>query len=294
MSVGPVSVGPVSVGPVSEPAIETSSTASATAAASDAEGSAGTPPEHAASANTKNPADMLRKTSPHVHESSSIRTLDFAIVAGAPVSVNRTMQQTRSAWHIRRMPLTDPPKKQPQVMDARNRGLRGLVVCVAVVAGCRAPPSNTCTITSDEPPLLGAHAAGCLVVVDGKLLVVRAVQPGSRRHGKLQPPGGGVESGESAQCAAARETEEEAGVAVTVGRRLHTFANGFVLYRCHPKHEGAHAAARTPAVPIAARLEVSEKRLVDPLAVGASGALGEPWAFVSNRIIAERWTDWLR
>ena len=70
--------------------------------------------------------------------------------------------------------------------------------------------------------------AGCLIVQDDKVLLLT-----HRWGGKLGVPGGTLETGELAQCTAWRETAEESGMAVTVGRRLAVMSNGFHLYRCH-------------------------------------------------------------
>lgn len=75
---------------------------------------------------------------------------------------------------------------------------------------------------------LQAVSAGCLVVSDEKLLLVQ--MPGA----KFSPPGGSVDAAESAQCAAERETFEEAGVAVQAQELAHTFDNGFHLFWCVP------------------------------------------------------------
>lgn len=70
--------------------------------------------------------------------------------------------------------------------------------------------------------------AGCLIIQDDKVLLLT-----HRWGGKLGVPGGTLEAGELAQCTAWRETGEEVGLAVTVGKRLAVMSNGFHLYRCH-------------------------------------------------------------
>ncbi|HEY9134472.1 MAG TPA: NUDIX hydrolase [Pseudomonadales bacterium] len=69
--------------------------------------------------------------------------------------------------------------------------------------------------------------AGCFIHDNGKLLVIR-----QRINSKLSTPGGTNKTGETAQCTAHRETWEEAGVNVVVGRELHVFSNEFYLYEC--------------------------------------------------------------
>lgn len=90
--------------------------------------------------------------------------------------------------------------------------------------------------------------AGCLILHDDKVLLIT-----HRWGGKLGVPGGTREAGELAQCTAHRETLEETGLAVTVGRRLAVMKNGFHLYRCYS--EGALLSESLP-VPTSALAEV--------------------------------------
>ena len=87
--------------------------------------------------------------------------------------------------------------------------------------GCSQQP--TCSVADGD---FGAASAGCLVVNEGDLLLVRIM------GGKFGPPGGSVDSGESAQCAAERETWEETGVHAVAGELAAEFDNGFNLYWC--------------------------------------------------------------
>ena len=73
---------------------------------------------------------------------------------------------------------------------------------------------------------MGIPSAGCLVVDNSELLLVQI------RDGTYGPPGGSVDSNESAQCAAERETWEETGVQVSAGELGSEFDNGFRLYWC--------------------------------------------------------------
>ncbi|MBN7797516.1 NUDIX hydrolase [Parahaliea mediterranea] len=104
----------------------------------------------------------------------------------------------------------------------------GLTACalLLLLAGCVAePPPCTYTGKPDRAP-----SAGCLTVVHGQMLVIEGW------NGRVSPPGGHTEPGESAQCAAQREAWEEAGLDLRVGRLVHTFDTGFNLYECaiHP------------------------------------------------------------
>ena len=99
-----------------------------------------------------------------------------------------------------------------------------LFTLAVVVCGCevyaKAPPCPYQGASETAP------SAGCFSVEAGKLLVVRGL------NDKLSPPGGSAESGESAQCAAYRETWEETGLALQPTRLLEVFDTGFHLYRC--------------------------------------------------------------
>ena len=73
---------------------------------------------------------------------------------------------------------------------------------------------------------MAAPSAGCLVVDQGDVLLIKIM------GGTYGPPGGSVDAGESAQCAAERETYEETGVIAHAGELAKRFDNGFHLYWC--------------------------------------------------------------
>jgi len=98
--------------------------------------------------------------------------------------------------------------------------------------------------------------AGCFIVVNGKLVVVR-----HRWGGKLGFPAGHFELNESAQCTAHRETWEEAGLHVRVGARLLSF-NDFFLYNCSLIDEVDSDRTSFP-LPPQARNEITEVLLVN-------------------------------
>ena len=66
-----------------------------------------------------------------------------------------------------------------------------------------------------EDPSPPEVAVGAVVVRDGRLLVVRRVNPPSATRWSL--PGGRVHAGEPLRAAVAREVREETGLEVTVG-----------------------------------------------------------------------------
>ena len=100
------------------------------------------------------------------------------------------------------------------------------------------------------------------------MLVVR-----HRFGGKLGVPGGRAESGESAQCAAHRETWEETGVEVVVHELIKYFSNGFALYHCTPVHAAATSTDELD-VPASGRNEITQVIWIDPRAIRA-----EDWRF---------------
>ena len=86
-----------------------------------------------------------------------------------------------------------------------------------------------CRIDPNEATNLKEKNAGCFLVFEEKLLMVRG-----RKRGKLTIPAGKYEKGELAQCTAHRETFEESGVSVIVHELLKKFKNDFHLFRCTP------------------------------------------------------------
>lgn len=91
--------------------------------------------------------------------------------------------------------------------------------------------------------------AGCLVRLDGRLLVIRHL-----RGGKLGLPGGRPEAGETPACTAHRETWEETGLDVRVGPLLRVLGNGFHVFACEAP---AGTEPRPIALPPQARNEVT-------------------------------------
>ena len=91
--------------------------------------------------------------------------------------------------------------------------------------GCGSSGPTPC-----EPPgsqVTKPKAAGCLTVLEGRLLMVQS------QDGHWTIPGGYVESGEESAAAAVRETYEEAGVKVSAGERVCASARTqFVAHSC--------------------------------------------------------------
>lgn len=103
-----------------------------------------------------------------------------------------------------------------------SRLLLTLVSCL-ILAGCTSREKPPCPYEG-KPDF--APSAGCLAVVHGKMLVIES------RRGGVAPPGGKSRSGESAQCAAHRETFEETGLDLLPRQLVHVFDTGFHLYLC--------------------------------------------------------------
>lgn len=69
------------------------------------------------------------------------------------------------------------------------------------------------------------HAAGTIVISDGKVLLVRAGKDSLQVDGSLSFPGGHIEAGESLEETAKRELQEEAGL---TAEELIDFPNNYV------------------------------------------------------------------
>lgn len=117
---------------------------------------------------------------------------------------------------------------------------------------------TACTTNKITCPIVSEHIGngGCLIVHDDKVLMAK-----HRKKDKWNLPGGTYEPGESAQCAAQRETWEEVGVKVEIGELVTRFKNGFYLYRCH-LNAGEYRSQY--AVPESGVKEVTAIEWIDP------------------------------
>ncbi len=98
-----------------------------------------------------------------------------------------------------------------------------LLLSLALLCACSRSRDIPCPYQG-EPDM--APSAGCLAVVHGRVLLVES------RRGGLTPPGGKTRPGESAQCAAHRETFEETGLDLMPRKLVGVFDTGFHLYYC--------------------------------------------------------------
>lgn len=97
------------------------------------------------------------------------------------------------------------------------------LLCFSALSACSSTPPDC----GQQPQDTAVGNAGCMIVSEGRLLMVQQQFSG---HWAL--PGGTAEAGERAVCTAARETREETGMQVLVEDQIMVFENGFHLYRC--------------------------------------------------------------
>lgn len=130
-----------------------------------------------------------------------------------------------------------------------------LVLGSLLLAACEQVPD--CKVMQDHVDVASANA-GCLVRLGSALLIVK-----QRTNGQWNIPAGSGKDNESAQCTAHRETWEESGLDVQVGRLLEVFDNNFRLYECHAvdRKLDPTQALKTP---LQGRMEISAARWIRP------------------------------
>jgi len=139
------------------------------------------------------------------------------------------------------------------------------VATVSLLSACdSAPPSPPVCRISDAHLDDAKGNAGCFIRVNDKLLTI-----GNRRTGKLDTPGGTAEPDELAQCTAHRETFEETGFNVEVGKLLGEAENGFRFYHCKLAKDVGEDIDSFP-VPDWSDVEVDFIKLTDPFETLAS------------------------
>lgn len=129
----------------------------------------------------------------------------------------------------------------------------GLFCTVLSVAACGKAPS--CRV---DPAFVEARVgnASCLIQDNGRVLAIK-----HRFSGRYNLPGGRSEESESAQCTAHRETWEETGIDVIVGRRLTGARRDGGLYECALPPGIDNAALH---IPLRGHIEVEGLEWVDP------------------------------
>ncbi|WP_435746625.1 NUDIX hydrolase [Nocardioides sp. SYSU DS0663] len=139
-------------------------------------------------------------------------------------------------------------------------------------------------LAGHRPARLQRTAAYALVLRDGEVLLSR-VSPAGFHTGLWALPGGGVEHGESPAVAAARETREETGLEVAIGRVLHVADESIRGTAPSGRDEDFHgiqlvfegvltgAAGGAPAQPVAEEAGTSDAAAWVPLAAVADGSV---------------------
>ncbi len=138
-------------------------------------------------------------------------------------------------------------------MRTHDAGPRAALACgiLILVSACDPrPDAPQCRTRAPAPETERQANAGCVILDQDHLLVLR-----HRFGGELGIPGGARHKGESAQCTAHRETWEETGLDVRVGRELGRLRYGYTLYRCYPDESLDHSTK--PVLPWHARLETT-------------------------------------
>lgn len=127
-----------------------------------------------------------------------------------------------------------------------------LVLPLLSLGGCTTSTDAACEAPGTQVAV--ARSAGCLTIDEDRLLLVRTSDGWAI-------PGGSVESGESSDVAAVRETLEESGVGVVAGPAACAVpSKGFVAHVC---------VATGDTTPHPDGLEVSEARWFDADALRA-------------------------
>lgn len=121
--------------------------------------------------------------------------------------------------------------------------------------------------------------AGCLTIVRGRVLVIRAWD------GRMALPGGTAIARETAQCTAHRETWEETGYPVAVQALYQRFDNGFHLFHCalvDSAPAGQNAGAEWPLAPRPFSIEVRSVHWLK-----AAQLKDYPWRFPAQMTLLE-------
>lgn len=168
------------------------------------------------------------------------------------------------------------------------------LAAVALFAACKekpAAPQSECAVDPAAKAITDAKSAGCLIIIDGGVLVTRVGGGGATGRGKVTPPGGSVSSGETARCAAVRQTLEETGLKVKAGEIFAVWKNDFHLFHCTLADPRDIDKARSKAVPSEGIQEATEKLLIDLPSMRSRGKNGkrELWAFPENVVISAQY-----
>lgn len=143
-----------------------------------------------------------------------------------------------------------------------------------MLAGCDSAPPETPMCRVNDAHVDEAHGdAGCIIRVNNKLVTL-----GGIRAGHLDIPGGKGKADELSQCTAHRETFEETGFNVEVGKLLGVAENGFRFYHCTLPDDVGADIDKFP-VPEGAKSEVAFIKLTDPF-----DTLASEWRYPKRHI----------
>ena len=145
-----------------------------------------------------------------------------------------------------------------------NSKLALMAASALVISACSSerPATPVCRVNDTQVDDATGNA-GCFIRVKDKLVTVVL------QTGKLDIPGGTANEGEQSQCTAHRETFEETGFNVEVGKLLGLADTGFRMYQCELSNKLDEDLEEFP-VPDWANTEIRKIQLVDPFDTLAS------------------------
>lgn len=158
------------------------------------------------------------------------------------------------------------------------------VVSALLLSACssESPPAPVCRV-NDALIDDAVGNAGCLIRVNDKLVTV-----GNIKTGALDIPGGTANQGEQAQCTAHRETFEETGFNVEVGKLMGVAENGFRFYQCKLSNN-LDANIESYPVPEWSNMEVAYIKLTDPF-----DTLASQWRYPERYFEQLKWFNELK
>ena len=148
-----------------------------------------------------------------------------------------------------------------------------IILAVLLVACSEAPPELPFCRQSVKESTPIASPAGCIIIQERYLLVVK-----HRLSGKYDIPAGQGLTNETAACTAHRETFEETGLNVEVTALISQSATGLQFFSCQ-KHQGFNAPNSAPPVPFWSSHEISHVEWIDPYSITS-----KDWRFADQLV----------
>lgn len=133
--------------------------------------------------------------------------------------------------------LTPKSQQSPYYSALMQYVTAALVLITQLAFATPECPTTNAPVKNDN---LMHTNAGCLVIHQGKLLVVQAL------NGRVSIPGGSYGKSESAACTAFRETWEETSLLTRPQEPVYQWPNGFVMFRCKLESPVTHASVQRP------------------------------------------------